>query len=81
MYLSEKQRKIVDFAISNNNEVTKKDAMSLINTHYHNGDKHVGECLSRMVKSGILIRIKPGNFKLGSRIKPTLEIKNQQKLF
>lgn len=40
--------------------------MGLINTHYCNGDKHVGDCLSRMVKSGLLIRVKPGVFITGN---------------
>lgn len=34
--------------------------------YYHNGNKHAGDVLSRMVKSGLLIRVKNGVFKLGS---------------
>lgn len=78
-----KQKIIVEFCLKNNNECTKADAMRLINTHYANGEKHVGEVLSRMVKSGILIRIKPGFFKLGDGVRKVRNIiaPNQQNLF
>jgi len=33
--------------------------------YYHNAEKYIGETLSRMVKSGLLERVKPGVFKLG----------------
>lgn len=83
MHLTEKQKKVVDFALKNGGEVTKKQAMELINTHYHNGDKHVGEALSRMVKAGLLIRIKPGYFKLGEGCRKKSEpiIENQITIF
>lgn len=44
--------------------------------YYYNGDKHAGDVLSRMVKSGLLIRVKKGLFKLGSGNKPNKELIN-----
>lgn len=63
--LTWKQQKILEFLMSHET-MTKKDAMGMIDTHFHNGDKHVGEVLSRMVKRGFITRIKPGLFKLKS---------------
>lgn len=83
MSLTEKQKKVIDFCRSNGNKITKQEAMNLINDHYCNGDKHVGETLSRMVKAGLLNRIKPGHFELGkgTRSKPITIIENQSSLF
>jgi len=77
--MTKKQKIIIEFARQNNNTLTKKDAMGLINTHYHNGSKHVGDSLSRMVKAGFLIRVKRGVFELGkgTRLKPVTIIENQ----
>lgn len=48
--------------------------------YYHNGNKHLGDVLSRMVKSGMIERVKKGTFRL--RTKPLEQkIKNQIKLF
>lgn len=63
MKLTPKQRKIYQFAKANGG-ITKAQAMGLIDDHYCNGDKHVGAVLSRMVKAGILERVKPGVFNL-----------------
>lgn len=32
--------------------------------YYSNPEKHVGDIVSRMVKSGLLIRVRPGVFRL-----------------
>lgn len=37
--------------------------------YYHNGNKHAGDVLSRMVKSRLLIRVRKGVFKLGNGIR------------
>lgn len=34
--------------------------------YYHNGNKHAGDVLSRMVKRGLLIRVRKGVFRLGN---------------
>lgn len=44
--------------------------------YYHNGEKHFGEILSRMVKRGLIKRIKKGCFAIGSPI--VKEVKTNQ---
>lgn len=63
--MTEKQKAVINYCLSHGNRITKKEAMTIIDDHYANGDKHVGETLSRMVKAGMLIREKPGVFLLG----------------
>lgn len=63
-------------------EITKRKAIELIgHTYYINAPKHVGDILSRMVKSGLFKRIKPGVFALGQRTKKESIPENQLKLF
>lgn len=80
--LTEKQKKVIHFCQNNGGKITKKDAMKLINTHYCNGSKHVGDSLSRMVNAGLLARTKPGHFELGKGTKnrPATIIVNQIEL-
>ena len=62
--------------------ITKKEAVQLIGGKYFcNADKHVGDVLSRMVKSGLLKRIKNGVFELGDGIKKNTVPQNQLNLF
>lgn len=75
--MTDKQRKIVEFARSNNNQITKKQACDLI-PFYHNTQKHVGDVLTRMVKSNMLKRIKNGLYELSTGQK---EIINQSQMF
>lgn len=75
--MTDKQRKIVEFARSNNNQITKKQACALI-PFYHNTQKHVGDVLSRMVKLNMLKRIKNGLYELSSGQK---EIVKQSQMF
>jgi hypothetical protein len=81
MSLTLKQSAVLQFCHENGG-ITKAQAMGLINTHYCNGDKHVGDCLSRMVKSGLLIRVKPGVFITGNgkKNKPASIVAGQTKL-
>jgi hypothetical protein len=65
MALSDKQKKVLAFCQANGGKITKQQAMSIIDTSYRNGEKYVGEVLSRMVNAGLLIREKPGHFKIG----------------
>lgn len=59
------QKKIIAFAMQNNRHITKKQAVELLgHCYYCNPSFHVGNTLSRMVKSGILARVKPGHFRL-----------------
>lgn len=63
--MSDKSRIILDHALRNGNKITKRDAVALIgNTYYCNGAKHVGDILSRLVKSGRLKRLKRGEFEI-----------------
>lgn len=83
MVLTEKQKKVIDFIRnSNDKQITKKQAMGLIDTHYYNGAKHVGDCLSRMVNSGLLERVKAGVFIIGKGKTKKIEVtENQTSLF
>lgn len=66
MALTWKQKTVIDFINKSiDKQITKKQAMELINDHYANGAKHVGDCLSRMVNSGLLERVKSGTFTIG----------------
>jgi hypothetical protein len=79
MKLSPKQQEVIDFARSNSNEITKKQAVELLSHYYYtNAGHYVGEILSRLVKTNHLRRMAPGKFKLSSG---SVEIKNQTKLF
>ncbi|MEZ7496489.1 hypothetical protein QO206_13405 [Leeuwenhoekiella aequorea] len=53
--------------------------------YYFNTEKHVGETLSRMVKNGILVRVKKGYYKRGKSTpkhgRPVQQIENQIELF
>ena len=80
MALSEKQKKVLAYCRAHDGKITKKEAMTIIDTHYCNGEKHVGEVLSRMVKAGLLTREKPGHFTIGKG-RQVPEPENQTKLF
>jgi len=83
MALSEKQKKVLEYCREHDGKITKQEAMTIIDTHYCNGEKHVGDVLSRMVNAGLLIREKPGNFRIGkgTRSKPVPGSGNQTSLF
>lgn len=56
--MTDKQKIIFEF-VRENEEMSKSKAVELIgNSYYCNAPKHVGDVLSRMVKSGLLKRIK-----------------------
>ena len=69
---------------ANGGEVTKAQVVDAIGGNYYcNGDKHVGDRLSRMVNAGMLIRVKPGLFKIGTgkRSKSEIVAEGQTTLF
>lgn len=71
---SPKQKQILDFALKNENRITKKQAVELIGSYYyHNASKYVGEVLSRMVSSKLLKRIKNGLFEINNEKKQTVK--------
>ncbi len=51
--------------MQNDRYITKKQAVELLrHCYYSNAAFYVGNSLSRMVKSGILERVKPGHYRL-----------------
>lgn len=62
--------------------LSKSEIKELSGISYHcNTNKHLGDCLSRMVKNGMLERVSKGKYKLGSGNKHINQPKNQTKLF
>ena len=60
------QRKIIDFIYAKGT-ATKAEIVALDGgQHYCNADKYIGDRLSRMVNAGMLERVKPGVFRIGS---------------
>ena len=65
-------------------QITTAEAVDLVGDYYHNATKHTGDILSRMVKSGLLKREKPGLFKIGpgkTKSKPATEVAGQKEIF
>lgn len=80
MNLPSKQQAILD-KCRQDGQITSQTAYQLLAAYYyHNHEKYIGEILSRMVKSGKLMRVKPGLFQLGKG-KADVVIKNQGGLF
>lgn len=82
--MTRSQKIVTDFAKDNGGFITKKQAVELLEKHYYcNGAFHIGESLSKMVKSGILERIKRGEFKLLqlTTSKPIAIVENQLTFF
>lgn len=80
MALTENQKTVLNLCHVNGGSVTKKQVCEVIR-FYCNTEKHVGDILSRMVKSNLLKRVKPGVFETSSGIKQELNIENQTELF
>lgn len=67
---SRKQQSILRSA-KMNGFVTLKEAVRIVGGDiYANAGKHVGSILSNMVKRGMLVRVKPGVFKLPEQEQP-----------
>lgn len=84
MALTPQQTQILKDAQANGGTITKKEVVAMYGRcYYHNGAKHLGDILSRMVKGGLLIREKPGVFKVwkGTKNKPATIAESQQTLF
>ncbi len=82
--MTPEQKEIMAFSQSCGDSFTKKQAIEKFARQYYcNGADHVGNRLGRMVKSNLLIRIKPGVYKVGSGKKnnPSNVDKNQLDLF
>lgn len=61
---SRKQQAVIRSARMNGFITLKETARIIGADVYANADKHTGTILSNMVKRGMLIRVKPGMFKL-----------------
>ena len=78
------QKLIVQLCQENGGDLTKKQVVERFgHWHYTNEAFHIGNTLSRMVNAGMLIRVKPGVFKIGTgkKIKPSDVDENQTSLF
>lgn len=72
--MTDKQKSIIGFALKNGDKITKKEAVQLIGSCYYcNASKHVGDVLSRMVKAGLLERVKAGTFIIGKNRRQTAQ--------
>lgn len=72
--LTDNQKAIINKAKENDGQITKKEAVELIGGNYYcNAGKHVGYVLTRMIKSGLLERIKIGVYKISSKGKKEQE--------
>jgi len=77
------QRAIYNF-VRSKGTATKEEIFSFTgDPYYRNGEKYIGERLSRMVNAGMLKRVKPEVFEAGSGKKstPATIAENQQTLF
>jgi hypothetical protein len=84
MALTEQQRTILNAAQERGGRIEKKEIVEMYGRcYFHNGAKHLGDILSRMVKSGLLVREKPGVFTVGKgkKNKPAVIVGNQTELF
>jgi hypothetical protein len=82
MKLTPKQAAILRECKNLGGTITKKDAVRLIGDgYYHNAEKYVGEVLATMVKSGLIVRVKMGHYKLGKGGKAATADNNQTELF
>lgn len=84
MSLTPHQKEIISIAQAIGGDFTKAQVVEAIGGNYYcNGDKHVGDRLSRMVKAGLLIRVKKGLFRIGTgtKLKPATIAEGQTILF
>lgn len=57
--MTREQRVIFDF-VQSKGQATKSEICEVADGYYCNGNKHVGDRLTRMVKARLLVRIKKG---------------------
>ena len=68
--MTTEQKDIIQWAKFVGGKFTKSEAVARFGVeYYHNGAFHVGERLSRMVKSGHLVRVQRGVYKVGKGTK------------
>lgn len=82
--MTPEQKKIIAWAKSLGGSFTKREAVEQFGgAYYYNGEKHVGDRISRMVAKKYLIRLAPGKFKIstGTRQTPSGQTDNQLNIF
>ena len=82
--MTTEQKEIIAILQANGGEVTKAQVVEAIGGNYYcHGSKHVGDRLSRMVNANLLVRVKPGVFRLGTgkKNKPSTIAEGQTALF
>jgi hypothetical protein len=82
--MTPEQKKIMAFAQSKGGTFTKAEIVEAMGKKYYcNGDKHLGDRLSRMVNANILKRVKLGLFEIstGKKSKPSTIAEGQTELF
>lgn len=79
--LPSKQKALIDRCRQDGFITTKLANEMLAGYYYHNHEKYVSELLTRLVKSGKLVRVKVGVYELGTR-KVSMDVEaNQSELF
>lgn len=69
--MTHNQKEIFDFIRSKGGEAVFSDIVAEFGSNYFlHAEKYVGQSLSRMVKAGILVRVKKGVYALGNGKKP-----------
>ena len=63
--MTREQKEITRFVLQNGGTATKQQIVKALDSYYCNGDKHIGDILSRMVNAGLLKRVKNGVFEIG----------------
>lgn len=81
--MTKEQREILSVMQKSGGTATKAEIVAELDCYFCNGEKHIGGRLSRMVNSGLLVRVKPGVFRIGAgkASKPEPGNENQAKLF
>jgi len=82
--MTHEQKQIMAFARQKGCAFTKAEIVEAIGKEYYcNGDKHLGDRLSRMVNANLLNRVKPGVFEIstGKKSKTSTIADGQQSLF
>lgn len=72
--MTDNQRKIFDFIRAKGGTAVLSDIVAEFGANYFlHPEKYVGDSLSRMVKAGLLIRVKKGVYAIGTGKKPVVQ--------
>lgn len=82
--MTPEQKRILQIVHEYGKDCPKKHLVEKLGGEYYaNGEKHVGDRISRMVKSKMLVRVKPGLYRVGTgtKYKPATIDEGQRRLF